>query len=168
MKAQQETHLDVNFNKKENFLEIFQLNWQSIKLSINPIENSQMVLKRYAQAVHLDDHSLPYFCLYLVRRIGNDYRVVRRLQNFESPYLTLLTENKRNSGSSLNGAINSIIVRKSYWDCGYDEDLYQNKAALNIIYWQALHEIEKSYVLANKDIRSRLTTLQAMGDKIEV
>ena len=91
---------------------------------------------------------------------------IRKLSNFESPYLTLYTENER-SVSAGDGTY-LILVRKSYWDTNFDEDLYGDKAALNIIYWQALHEVEKGHVLASKETRNRLTTLQAMGDKVEV
>src|SRR5699024_2711020 len=77
LRAQQETHSDVRPN--ENSLEIYQLNWQCVKLPVDTSENSQVVLRRYAQAVQLKDHFLPYFCLYLIRRVDNDFKTVRRL-----------------------------------------------------------------------------------------
>lgn len=162
--AQQETH--ANVRPKENSLEIYQLNWQCSKLPVDTSENSQVVLRRYAQSIHLNERILPYFCLYLVRRIGNDLKTVRRLQNFESPYLTLYTENQRSTSPSEGTYL--IVVRKSYWESSFDEDLYGEKPSLNILYWQALHEIEKGYIPANNETRNRLTTLQAKGDKVEV
>ena len=166
--AQQETHNKYGGggNSNDVTLEVYQLNWQCVQLSpVDIAENSEAVLRRFAKSIQLDDRLLPYFCLYLVRRVENDYQPVRMFQNFESPYLTLCSENQRNQATTFKYV---ILVRKSYWDTDYDDDLHQDKAALNIIYWQALHEIEKSYVPASQEIRNRLTSLQARGDKIEV
>lgn len=101
--------------------------------------------------------------------------VVRRLENFESPYLTLLSENKKLASSGQqNGGDKCchqkclIVIRKSYWDTAtYDHDLLDNKVALNIIYLQALNDVENGHSIASKQIRNQLTSLQAKGDKVQ-
>lgn len=159
--AQQETHECIK--DREYSVSIYQLNWQCITLSAYTNENSQIVLERYAEAIQLEQQFLPYFCFYLVCHNQNDYQTIRRLQNFESPYLTLCIENRRSNDQTDH----LIMIRKSYWDSEFDQDLYNSKAAVNILYLQALYEVEKGYILSNNDVRNRLTSLQAMGDKIE-
>ena len=159
-------HVDIGLN--ESFLEIYQLNWQSVKILARCNEGSHKILMRYAQAIHLNSEYLPYFTLYLVRRVENDFKTVRLLENFESPFLTLYNENKKLSSGSTSIENYLILIRKSYWDSAFDEDLFGDKVALNIIYLQALHEVEKGYVEASQPTRNKLTSLQAKGDKIEV
>lgn len=140
-----------------------------MKISVRCSEGTNTIQARYAQTIQLRRDFLPYFTLYLVRRFENDYKTVRLLENFESPYLTLYNENEKlsESSSSVTGST-IIIIRKSYWDSAFDEDLFADKVALNIIYLQALHEVEKGYVVADQETRNKLTSLQAKGDKIEV
>ena len=145
-------------------------------------ENSATVLRRWATVIGLGERLLPYFCLYLVRRVETpssvDFRVVRRLANYESPYLTLVASERRlkNSSSQIkvqNGTSSNppsflVMIRKSYWDAALDEDLFGDRVALNVLYLIAHHEVEKGHVVASKELRHRLTALQAMGEKVEV
>ncbi|XP_076354671.1 sorting nexin-17-like isoform X4 [Tachypleus tridentatus] len=81
----------------------------------------------------------------------------RRLQNFEAPFLS-----QKAADSS-----HCIVIRKSYWDPGYDEDILSNKIALNLLYVQAMSDVEQGWVIANKQTKRQLATLQSKGSKQE-
>lgn len=140
---------------------MFQLNWNSIKVKVLSTDRTDIVLDSVANALGIPTELIPYFSLFVVKRVDSSYIPIRRLQNFEAPYLTLRTVNSVDSS-------HTIIIRKSYWDPIYDEDLLSDKVATNILYSQALHDIEKDLIHANKETRRQLTSLQAKGSKKEV
>ena len=158
LNGQQETQ---NAKTEEVILDVFQLNWHSIKVKVLSTDRTDIVLDAVCNALNLSSQLIPYFNLFVVKRIENDYIPIRKLQNLESPYLTLLTMNSVDSS-------HSIIIRKSYWDSVYDDDVLNDKTAANILYFQTLHDIEKGLIQANKEIRRQLTALQAKGSKKEV
>jgi sorting nexin-17 len=83
------------------------------------------------------------------------------MQNFESPFLSLQTVN------STNIKCHQLVIRKVYWDTGYDEKLFADKVALNLLYAQTLNDVERGWVECSKEVRRKLTTLQARGAKRE-
>lgn len=192
LSAQQDTHLSAEAQSKTTSSEtagprILEVHQQlnsvqtTVRLSVDVSENSATVLRRWATVIGLGERLLPYFCLYLVRRVETpssvDFRVVRRLANYESPYLTLVASERKlkNSSSQIkvqNGTSSNppsflVMIRKSYWDAALDEDLFGDRVALNVLYLIAHHEVEKGHVVASKEVRHRLTALQAMGEKVE-
>ena len=158
LSGQQETQ---NAKQEEVILDVFQLNWNSIKVKVMSTDRTDIVLDSVANALNIPSQLIPYFNLFVIKRVDNDYIPVRKLQNFEAPYLTLRTLNNVDCS-------HTIIIRKSYWDPIYDEDLLSDKVATNILYSQALHDIEKGLTHANKETRRQLTSLQAKGSKKEV
>lgn len=46
--------------------------------------------------------------------------------------------------------------------------LAEDRVALNLLYTQAIWEVERGWVLATKDIRNKLSSLQSRGEKKEV
>lgn len=158
LNAQQET---LNTNLEEVILDVFQMNWQSIKIKVYSNDRTDIVLDNIANALNLPTQFIPYFCLYIIKREDNNCIPIRRLQNFESPYLTL------KSLDSVRNNLN-VVIRKKYWDSIYDDDLLDNRAALNILYSQTLYDVERNILQTTKEIRRQLTGLQAKGSKKEV
>lgn len=66
--------------------------------------------------------------------------------------------------------IDSFFVNSvsSYWDPAYDSELIRDRVALNLLYVQAVTEVECGWVLCNEDVRQKLASLQAKGSKGEV
>ncbi|OTF70413.1 PX domain containing protein, partial [Euroglyphus maynei] len=166
--AQQESHSnDINVN---NCIDVYQLDWQPIRLMTNGQENSENVLKKICQTIRMNENHIPYFALYLIERIigdnnVEDFRMIRRLQNFESPLLTLRTI--RNKMMAANDQNYMIIIRKSYFDIQLDQDLFNDTVALNCIYLQAVHDIENGHIICNADTIKRLNHLKMKSDKLE-
>lgn len=56
----------------------------------------------------------------------------------------------------------------SFWDLAVETMLAEDRVALNLLYTQAIWEVERGWVLASKDIRNKLSSLQSRGEKKEV
>ncbi|KAK2192521.1 hypothetical protein NP493_28g03019 [Ridgeia piscesae] len=85
--------------------------------------------------------------------------VVRKLQEFESPYISLKAANR----SQPHG----IVLRKSYWDASYDDDLIDDRIALNLLYIQAVSDIERDWIIPSKEQQKQLSLLRQRGSKKE-
>eukprot|EP00106_Octopus_bimaculoides_P000031 XP_014767473.1 PREDICTED: sorting nexin-17-like [Octopus bimaculoides] len=83
--------------------------------------------------------------------------VIRKLQDFESPYISLKALNKDGP--------HCIVLRKSYWDMQYDNDLLNNRVTLSLLYTQAVNDIEQQWIIATKDQFLQLSALQQKGSK---
>jgi len=46
--------------------------------------------------------------------------------------------------------------------------LAEDRVALNLLYTQAIWEVERGWVLASKEVRNKLSSLQSRGEKREV
>ncbi|XP_060773644.1 sorting nexin-17 isoform X1 [Neoarius graeffei] len=84
--------------------------------------------------------------------------VVRKLQEFELPYVSV---------TSLHNPDYHIVLRKSYWDMAYDSDVMEDSVGLNLLYSQTVSDIERGWILANKDQHRQLKSLQEKGSKKE-
>ncbi|GFR78853.1 sorting nexin-17-like, partial [Elysia marginata] len=84
---------------------------------------------------------------------------VRKLQDFESPCLSLKAANKH--------GVHRIVLRKAYWESSFDEDLLEHKITMNLLYVQANSDIERQWVLATKDQLSHLANLRKKNSKRE-
>lgn len=56
----------------------------------------------------------------------------------------------------------------SYWDPAYDLELITDRVALNLLYVQAVTEVECGWVSCSEELRQKLTSLQANGSKRDV
>ena len=90
------------------------------------------------------------------RRENGDFVIVRKLQDFESPYIS----QKSCSSGSLK-----LVLRKASWDPQIDEELFLHPSTLNLLYTQTIAEVERGWIQADPETRKHLAGLQAMGDK---
>ncbi|KAH9425260.1 Sorting nexin-17 [Dermatophagoides pteronyssinus] len=169
--AQQESHNNDDDNNDNN-LDIYQLDWQPIRLTTNGQENSENVLRKFCQTIQMNSNHVPYFALFLIERFiidNNDndnkpkhFRIIRRLQNFESPLLTLRTIQNRMHNNII------IIIYKSYFNIEFDQDLFDDQIALNCIFLQTVQDIENGHIVCNdRETRRRLNHLKMKQDKLE-
>ncbi|GBL66240.1 Sorting nexin-17, partial [Araneus ventricosus] len=133
------------------------MNWQKITVRVSSLARTSTVMEAVCNALKLDEKYTSYFCIYLVSKCNNDLSVERRLQDFESAYLSL-----KSAGSN-----HFLVIRKSYWDSSYEEELLEDKVCLNLLYVQAVSDIERGWTRADGDSRRKLVALQARGSKKE-
>ncbi|XP_066565315.1 sorting nexin-17 isoform X2 [Amia ocellicauda] len=155
-KAQQETQ---QIPTEEVHLEVYLLNGQKVKVIILTSDQTEDVLEAVALKLDLPDDLVGYFSLFLIRE-GKDggCTFVRKLQEFELPYVSV---------TSLRNPEYRIVLRKSYWDSAYDSDVMDNRVGLNLLYAQTVSDIERNWILVNKDQHRQLKSLQEKGSKKE-
>uniref|UniRef100_A0A672N357 Sorting nexin-17-like n=1 Tax=Sinocyclocheilus grahami TaxID=75366 RepID=A0A672N357_SINGR len=153
-KAQQETQ---QIPTEEVQLEIYLSNGQKVKVNILTSDQTEDVLEVRmlfcTHTFHLVSHSLVQTSL-----TSHGAPDVRKLQEFELPYVSI---------TSLHSPDYRIVLRKSYWDTAYDSDVMDDRMGLNLLYAQTVSEIERGWILVNKEQHRQLKSLQEKGSKKE-
>ncbi|XP_075606270.1 sorting nexin-17 isoform X3 [Balearica regulorum gibbericeps] len=156
-KAQQETQ---QIPTEEVVLEVLLSNGQMVKVTILTSDQTEDVLEAVASKLDLPDDLVGYFSLFLVRETKDGaFSFVRKLQEFELPYVSV---------TSLHNSEFRIILRKSYWDSSYDDDVMEHRVGLNLLYAQTVSDIEHGWILVNKEQHRQLKSLQEKVSKKEV
>ncbi|XP_068792661.1 sorting nexin-17 isoform X4 [Struthio camelus] len=156
-KAQQETQ---QIPTEEVVLEVLLSNGQKVKVTILTSDQTEDVLEAVASKLDLPDDLVGYFSLFLVRETKDGaFSFVRKLQEFELPYVSV---------TSLHNPEFRIILRKSYWDSSYDDDVMEHRVGLNLLYAQTVSDIEHGWILVNKEQHRQLKSLQEKVSKKEV
>lgn len=154
LSAQQETQ---NISPHEVDFDVFLMNWQKVMVRVLSTDPTDVVLDAIARTIGIPPEHVCYFALFLVKKIGTDITIKKRLENFEAPYLSQVVA----------GPNHCVVIRKSYWDSGFDEDLLEDSVSLNLVYVQALSDLERGWIQAGKQTHRQLSTLQAKGSKKE-
>uniref|UniRef100_A0A8C3XHD5 Sorting nexin-17 n=1 Tax=Cyanoderma ruficeps TaxID=181631 RepID=A0A8C3XHD5_9PASS len=155
-KAQQETQ---QIPTEEVVLEVLLSNGQKVKVTILTSDQTEDVLEAVASKLDLPDDLVGYFSLFLVRQTKDGaFSFVRKLQEFELPYVSV---------TSLHNPEFQIILRKSYWDSAYDDDVMEHRVGLNLLYAQTVSDIEHGWILVNKEQHRQLKSLQEKVSKKE-
>lgn len=84
---------------------------------------------------------------------------MRKLQEFESPFITYKYMNSTNV---------RIVLRKNYWDTMYDVELLNDPITLNLLYIQAAAEIRNNWISITKEVQHELENLEKSGSRKEV
>lgn len=61
-----------------------------------------------------------------------------------------------------------VVLGKNYWDVAHDLELMNNAVAMNLLYIQAVAEVERGWIIVADALKDRLNTLQDHGKKKEV
>ncbi|XP_075211673.1 sorting nexin-17-like isoform X2 [Lycorma delicatula] len=153
--AQQESFHE---NPQEVSLDVFLMNGYKITINANTNERTDQILEKVCTFINLPANYMYYFSLFLIcKEEDGDITIVRKLQNFESPYIS-----KKSYPHSYR-----IVLRKSYWDPAYDTEIMTDRVGLNLLYTQTVSDVELGWIFCSKEISSQLATLQATGAKKE-
>lgn len=87
------------------------------------------------------------------------FLVLRKLQDFESPFITI---------KHIHTIGSRVVLGKNYWDVGYDLELMNNTVAMNLLYIQVVAEIQRGWISVTDELKDRLTILQNQENKKEV
>lgn len=154
MNAQQESAFVETY---ETALDVFLMNGFCIKIHVSTTECSSKVLEKALRSVEISDDAIFFFALFLLRRNADgSLTLVRKLMDFESPFISLRTASDC-----------EIVIRKNYWDESYDLDLMRDRIAMNLLYIQAISDVERGWIATTNEKRRDLNALQALGSKHE-
>nr|XP_045616119.1 sorting nexin-17-like [Procambarus clarkii] len=138
-------------------IDIYMMSGQKVTLSVPPTLQTDDLLEKVCSHIHLPNELVYYFALFLVKKEESDLIVVKRLQDFESPYI---------SQRCVKG-MHRIVLRKNYWDPTVDLDVMGDRVGLNLLYAQTVQDVERGWILTNREIQRQLAALQAKGAKRE-
>nr|XP_048702118.1 sorting nexin-17 isoform X1 [Caretta caretta] len=155
-KAQQETQ---QIPTEEVQLEVLLSNGQKVTVTILTSDQTEDVLEAVASKLDLPEDLVGYFSLFLAREAKDGaFSFMRKLQEFELPYVSV---------TSLHNPEYKIILRKSYWDSSYDDDVMEQRVGLNLLYAQTVSDIERGWILVTKEQHRQLKSLQEKVSKKE-
>lgn len=155
-KAQQETQ---QIPTEEVPLEVLLSNGQKVTVTILTSDQTEDVLEAVASKLDLPEELVGYFSLFLAREAKDGaFSFLRKLQEFELPYVSV---------TSLRSPEYKIVLRKSYWDSSYDDDVMEQRVGLNLLYAQTVSDIERGWILVTKEQHRQLKSLQEKVSKKE-
>ncbi|XP_053680011.1 sorting nexin-17 [Anopheles nili] len=154
LNAQQESSFT---DCSEVTLDVYLMNGYRIAATVYTTDCTSKVLEKACALIDLPRECGCYFALYLMRKEANgELTIAKRLMDFEAPYISA----KRWDDCKL-------VLRTSYWDPVYDLELMRDRIALNLLYIQALSDVERGWIVTTRDLNEQLTNMQARGSKSE-
>lgn len=175
LNAQQETSLadgilgldysGSDLKRASAVLEVWLSNDLTLQVNCHIGDNASSVLRKVCECVQLPTQFMQHFCLYLVRRqnsdiIQNKLVLLRRLMDFESPYLSRLWAQEKTLSCQ-------VMIRKSYWNPMYDLGLLQDQVALKLLFTQIVSDIDNEWIIAPPEILQKLASFQEHGMQAE-
>ncbi|XP_015985271.1 sorting nexin-31 [Rousettus aegyptiacus] len=137
---------------KRAALDIFLPDGRSIQAEILTSDTAERVLEVVSQKIGLCRELLGYFGLFLIRFCKEGkLSVMKKLADFELPYVSLRSSEVENC---------RVGLRKWYLDPSLDSMLMDCRAAVNLIYMQAIQDIEKEWAKPTQVQRQKLEALQ--------
>nr|XP_011729985.1 sorting nexin-31 isoform X7 [Macaca nemestrina] len=137
---------------KKAYLDIFLPNEESINIEIITSDTAERVLEVASHKIGLCRELLGYFGLFLIR-FGKEGKlsVVKKLADFELPYASLGSSEVEHC---------KVGLRKWYMDPSLDSTLMDCRAALDLLYMQAIQDIEKEWAKPTQAQRQKLEAFQ--------
>lgn len=139
-------------------LDVYLMNGQKVALNIQSTDRTDDVLEALMAEINLSEDLVYYFGLFLIKRAEDgEAAIVRRFQDYEAPYLTM----KQQTGTS------RMAVRKTLWDPQIEEKIVQDRIGMNLLYVQAVSDLEKGWTYGSKEDHSKLAQFKQKGAKLE-
>ena len=156
LNAQQETIGGLSDNE---FMDIFLMCGYKIPVNVSTGDHSGAVLKKAYKHLNLSEQYYPYFALFIVAQDeGNRPYLLRKLQDFESPFIT--NKHMHTIGSR-------VVLGKNYWDVGHDLELMSDAVSMNLLYVQAIAEVRRGWIRVTDELKDRMSVLETQRKKKE-
>ncbi|KAL9963088.1 hypothetical protein ACROYT_G032259 [Oculina patagonica] len=139
-------------------LDIYLMNGQKVALKIQSTDRTDDVLEALMAEINLNEDLVYYFGLFLIKRADDgEAAIVRKFQDFEAPFLTI----KQETGTC------RVAVRKTLWDPKIEDKIVQDRIGMNLLYVQAVSDLEKGWTAGSKEAHAKLAELKQKGAKLE-
>ncbi|KAJ7361852.1 Sorting nexin-17 [Desmophyllum pertusum] len=139
-------------------LDIYLMNGQKVALTIQSTDRTDDVLEALMAEINLNEDLVYYFGLFMIKRADDgEATIVRKFQDFEAPFLTI----KQDTGTC------RVAVRKTLWDPTIEDKIVQDRIGMNLLYVQAVSDLEKGWTVGSKEAHAKLMQLKQKGNKME-
>ncbi|XP_053786428.1 sorting nexin-31 [Desmodus rotundus] len=137
---------------KKASLDIFLPDGRGVRVEILTSDTAERVLEVVSHKIGLCPELLGYFGLFLIQfRKEGKLSVMKKLADFELPYVSLRSSEVEDC---------KVGLRKWYMDPALDCMLMDCRAAVNLIYTQAVQDIQKEWAKPTPAQRQTLEALQ--------
>ncbi|EDQ91616.1 uncharacterized protein MONBRDRAFT_15069, partial [Monosiga brevicollis MX1] len=140
--------------EEEVELDVYLANGKRIKVDIMSTDQTEDVLETVAGFIELPTAMTYFFGLYLVDDIDGKV-VIRKLQDFESPFISLMRAEPHQK----------IQLRKAYYNIQLDQLLWNNPIALNLLYIEAITELKNGHIQPTPDAQAQLDQYRSERDR---
>ncbi|XP_059528070.1 sorting nexin-31 isoform X6 [Myotis daubentonii] len=142
---------------KKAALDILLPDGRSMEVEILTSDTAERVLEVVSHKIGLCRELLGYFGLFLIRFCKEGkLSVMKKLADFELPYVSLRSSELENC---------KVGLRKWYLDPSLDSMLMDCRAAVNLIYMQAIQDIQGGWAEPTRAQRQKLEALQEEGNQ---
>ena len=155
-KAQQETQHEESIPIS---FDIFLMNGHKFSIDINSTDKTNDVLENALAILGLKPELTYYFGLFLMKNDSNKVSIVRKLQEFECPYISLKYLKKR--------LLYKIVLRKTYWDQSLDDEVSADSVGFKLLKLQAESDVKNGWCVCTSACKAHLDSLKSKGSKRE-
>ncbi|XP_023599104.1 sorting nexin-31 isoform X1 [Myotis lucifugus] len=142
---------------KKAALDVLLPDGRSMEVEILTSDTAERVLEVVSHKIGLCRELLGYFGLFLIRFCKEGkLSVMKKLADFELPYVSLRSSELENC---------KVGLRKWYMDPSLDSLLMDCRAAVNLIYMQAIQDIQEGWAKPTQAQRQELEALQEEGNQ---
>ncbi|XP_070247938.1 sorting nexin-31 isoform X3 [Myotis yumanensis] len=142
---------------KKAALDVLLPDGRSMEVDILTSDTAERVLEVVSHKIGLCRELLGYFGLFLIRFCKEGkLSVMKKLADFELPYVSLRSSELENC---------KVGLRKWYMDPSLDSLLMDCRAAVNLIYMQAIRDIQEGWAKPTRAQRQELEALQEEGNQ---
>ncbi|CAB4045083.1 Sorting nexin-17, partial [Paramuricea clavata] len=137
-------------------LDIYLMNGKKFQVNVRNTDSTDHVMQEAMSQIKLPQNMIQYFSLFLVQREEDSgLAVVRKLQGFESPALVVLPLKDTHR----------LAIRKNFWDSNKEDELYKDKIALNLLFVQAVSDVERDWVITTPETLEELNNLKTKNER---
>ncbi|XP_040442739.1 sorting nexin-31 isoform X1 [Falco naumanni] len=156
-KLQQDT---FKIQTQRAFLDVYLADGSNIKLDIQTSDTAEQILEVTLCKMGLSRELTKYFSLFFFQDHDDGVlSVVKKVAEFELPYVSL---------QSMKVLHCKLGIRKWYMDPSLDTLLMDCRASLNLLYMQAIQEVERNWVKPTEGQMQELELLQKNAHKVKV
>ncbi|XP_006877234.1 PREDICTED: sorting nexin-31, partial [Chrysochloris asiatica] len=141
-----------NLTAKKTSLDIFLPGGKRINIEILTSDTAERVLEVVSHRIGLCPELLGYFGLFLIQfHKEGQLSVLKKMADFELPYVSLQSSEEVNC---------KVGLRKWYMDPSLDFMLLDCRVAVDLLYLQAIQDMEKEWAKPTQAQRKKLEALQ--------
>ncbi|XP_071855202.1 sorting nexin-17-like isoform X1 [Apostichopus japonicus] len=155
LSAQKETRRE---EPRDESLNVYLMNGNKVTIDIKSTDQTDDVTEAAAAKIGLPDDLVYFFALFIMKETKEKHaEIVRRLQDFESPYISLNSAEGRNK----------LVFRRCYWDPIFDDEVMSNRVALQLLFIQTVQEVQQGWLTGTKEQFKRLDALRIKNSRRE-
>ncbi|XP_062424535.1 sorting nexin-31 [Rhea pennata] len=140
-------------------LDVYLADGSNITLDIQTSDTAERILEVASYKMGLSRELIGYFTLFFIQDHSDGaLSVVKKVAEFELPYVSL---------QSMKQLHCKLGIRKWYMDPSLDALLMDCRASMNLLYMQAIQEIERNWIKPTEREIQELEFLQKTANKVK-